>query len=286
MVRDSGSPRIDAESDFLRARRLHALTSLAARLRGDDDSTRALSFDEVVEALGNLGERRLGLQLIPLDAIVGSVDKVRDFDPEFRPTSGRSRFRWERIAEAVRRGQGLPPIDVYQVGDQYFVRDGHHRVSVAVALGLRVIDAHVTRVDTVVSAGGIETRAAIDHKHWQRIFLQRVPLPHDEREAIEVTNPVAYGLLAEMVEAWSARTMYREEAFSDRRTMARRWFAEEFVPVLELVDEAGVRGSDETAADAYMRVAAERYRLIREHAWDLEVMKRVKREGRRGAPRL
>ena len=67
------------------------------------------------------------MQLIPLDQIVGSVDKVRDFDRRFRPTSDRSRQRWEPLAEKSRLGEYLPPIDVYKLGNLYFVRDGHHR---------------------------------------------------------------------------------------------------------------------------------------------------------------
>ena len=84
------------------------------------------------------------MQVIPLDQIVGSVDKVRDFDPQFRPRTGRSRQRWERIDEAARRGESFPPIDVYQLGDLYFVRDGHHRVSVHRALDLPEIEADVS----------------------------------------------------------------------------------------------------------------------------------------------
>ena len=73
----------------------------------------------------------LGLQMIELDTVVGTVDSRRDFDRRFRPTSTRVRERWERLALAQRRGEAVPPIDVYRVGDLHFVRDGHHRVSIA-----------------------------------------------------------------------------------------------------------------------------------------------------------
>ena len=96
-----------------------------------------LPFEEVVAALGRRGERRLGQQTIQLDSIVGTVDRGREFDRRFRPTSGRVRTRWERIAAAQRRGEAMPPIDVYRIGELHFVKDGHHRVSVARALGHR-----------------------------------------------------------------------------------------------------------------------------------------------------
>ena len=94
-----------------------------------------LPFEEVVEALGRTGQHDLGLQVVPLDAIVGSVDRAVDFDRGLRPTSARLRSRWERIAAAQRRGEALPPVSLYKIGDLYFVRDGHHRVSVAKSLG-------------------------------------------------------------------------------------------------------------------------------------------------------
>ena len=77
----------------------------------------------------------------------------REFDRSFRPTSHRVRRRWQGIATAMRRGDDMPPIEVYRVGDLHFVIDGHHRVSVARQLGLDKIDASVTEIETEVDAG-------------------------------------------------------------------------------------------------------------------------------------
>ncbi len=282
MVSDSGSPRVDAESDFMRARRHQVLSGLAARLRNDtDDVVQSMSFDEVVEALGRRAENYLGTKLIPLDAIVGSVDKVRDFDRRFRPTSGRSRQRWERLARASRTGEIIPPIDVYQVGDYYFVQDGHHRVSVARSLRLDVIEARVTAIDTFLAPVDIGARADLERKYWRRLMLERVPFTGEARAAVAVDDPFDYGVIAETVEAWAARTMHAEGAYMDKPTMAARWYAEEFGPVVDMIEDAGVRGEDERPAAAYLRVAGERYRLIREHEWNAEVMAAVTRKGKK-----
>ena len=156
MPADTGFPRADVENDFQRARRRQVLARLAQRLRREpDDVNLILPFDEVVAALGRTGERRLGLQEIKLDTVVGTVDSTRDFDRRFRPTSGRVRERWERLALAQRRGESIPPIDVYRVGDLHFVVDGHHRVSIALATGQKTIDAYVTEILTAVPAQGI-----------------------------------------------------------------------------------------------------------------------------------
>jgi hypothetical protein len=256
-------------------------------MRGDTDVlTETLSFNDVVDALGRRGEHDRGLQLIPLDQIVGSVDKVRDFDRRFRPTSDRSRQRWERLAEKSRMGEYLPPIDVYQLGNLYFVRDGHHRVSVARAQGATHIEAHVVQIDTVVDTEGIGGPRDLEGKNWGLRFLQRVPLSGERRAAINCTDPTDYHRLAEMVEAWACRLMHREGAYFDKETMARRWFDEEYTPVVALIDAAGVRGEHETGADAYIRVSGERYRLIREHDWNRDVMEKIAAtQSRRSAAR-
>jgi hypothetical protein len=288
MARDTGSPRVDAEVDFLRVRRHQTLSKLATWMRSDADAvTETLSFSEVVDALGRRGERRLGVQLIPLDQIVGSVDKVKDFDRRFRPTSDRSRQRWQALAEKSRLGEYLPPIDVYKLGNLYFVIDGHHRVSVARAQGATEIEANVTEIDTVVSTEGIGGRRDLEGKNWGLRFLKRVPLTGERRAAINCTDPTDYPRLAEMIEAWACRLMHDEGEYFDQPTMARRWFDEEYTPVVEMIDEAGVRGRDETGADAYIRVARERYRLIREHDWNRDVMQMVAdkaRTRRRSSP--
>jgi hypothetical protein len=153
-ARRTGLSGVDAQDDFLRARRRQMLaraSRVLTRERGDVDVI--LPFDEVVEALGRVGEQELGLQVVALDTIVGTTDRLSGFDRQFRPTSGRVRGRWERIAAALHRGDPRPPISLDRVGEAHFVRVGHHRVSVARALGWRVMDAYVTDVRTRVGAG-------------------------------------------------------------------------------------------------------------------------------------
>ena len=135
-----------------------------------------LPFEEVARALGRVGERRLGEQLIPLDSIVGTVDRSREFDRDFRPTSPRVRERWQRINLAQRKGEAMPPIDVYRIGELHFVKDGHHRVSVARALGHKDINAYVTEVQTQIGADREIRLKDLPLKSHQRLFFERVPL--------------------------------------------------------------------------------------------------------------
>ncbi|WP_214364349.1 ParB N-terminal domain-containing protein [Pseudonocardia sp. H11422] len=273
---DTGFAQADAENDFLRIRRRQVLSRLVAWLRREpDDVSEILPFDEVVTALGRTGERPLGLQLIPLDSVVGSVDRTKDFDRYFRPRSQRTRERWERLARAQRRGETIPPIDVYRVGGLHFVRDGHHRVSVAHALGLRTIEAKVTEVTTRLDPNGIVHRGDLITKDLRRVFLDRVPLSGRALESITVADPWSYAELSETVEAWGFRLMQHEGRFLDRETVARRWWSEEFKPVVRMLRQAELIGY-RTDAEAYVHLACQRYRLMRTHRWDDEVVDRLR----------
>jgi hypothetical protein len=277
---DTGSPTHDAEADFSRARRRRQLARLSARLRREpDDVDLILPFDEVVEALGRRGERRIGLQTIELDSIVGTVDRSRrEFDRNFRPTSRRVRRRWQGIATAMRRGDSMPPIELYRVGALHFVVDGHHRVSVARQMGLEKIDAMVTEIITEVPAdAGISPRD-LPLKSHERLFFERVPLPKPLRDRIEMRNGWDYAGLAEGVEAWGLRLMQARGEFMTREQVAEEWFRDEYEPVTEMLREAGLCGQGRTMTECYARVVSLRYLLLRTHEWNDEVIERLRKE--------
>ena len=122
-----------AREDFARARRrafLSEITSFLARRPND-----LLSFEEVQKALPLQGQIYRGVRQVPVAEIQGSVDRYQDFDRNFLPTQAHTRPRWEAIDRASLAQATLPAIQVYQVGDVYFVKDGNHRVSVARSMG-------------------------------------------------------------------------------------------------------------------------------------------------------
>jgi hypothetical protein len=277
-VPDTGFPGQDARTDFSRARHRQVVSRLATRLRREpDDVDLILPFEEVVAALGRRGERELGLQVVKLDSIVGTVDRSREFDRRFRPTSTRVRGRWQRIAEAQRRGQSMPPISLYRIGELHFVRDGHHRVSVARAMGREDIDAYVTEVQTAIGPGKALRLADLPRKSHERVFYERVPLQSAARARIRVTDPWSYAKLAEGVEAWGFRAMQARDEFMTREEVAAAWFSDDYEPITQALRDADLIG-DHTETEAYMFVVAERYRLLRSHEWDDAVIERLRRE--------
>jgi hypothetical protein len=139
-----GTRMLAAEDAFARLARRRAADGLA--YLADDSGWAAVA-----------ARRRLGVQTIAIDSIAGTSDrhKAAAFDRDFRPPDW-SRGRWTQMHHAARRGTEMPPISVYRVGDRHFVRDGHHRVSVARALGAEAIEAHVVEL---IGRPGREPRA-------------------------------------------------------------------------------------------------------------------------------
>ena len=144
-----GVERIRAIQDFDAARARAFRRSLRTILTGR--AQRLRSIEPVLRAAGFEGRAFGGVQEIPVDKIVGSVApdaKASDFDPAFLPLNRRTRERWTRIYQAMVEGDELPPIDVYKVDGNYYVIDGHHRVSVARNLDRPTINARVINVRT------------------------------------------------------------------------------------------------------------------------------------------
>jgi hypothetical protein len=273
--RSTGFPEADSRDDFSRARRRAQWARVAGRLRGrPGDVDVLLPFDEVVAALGRVAQHDLGEQVVEIDSIVGSVDRRTGFDRRFRPTTEQARTRFERIAGSIRRGREIPPVDLYRVGQVHFVKDGHHRIAVARAMGWSTIRAIVTEVETALPAGASLTVAELPLKGHERMFFERVPLPLEARPAIMLRDPMEYAELAEGVEAWGYRVMQERGTLLSRRETARLWWTEEYQPAVALLREVGLlegapgTPGSPTETETYLQLSAQRYRLLRSFIWD------------------
>jgi hypothetical protein len=136
----TGNPVLDAQADFRRARRAHGAARIGRWVARRGRRSRPSTLTEVTAKVGGIPH----LEVVPLCSIVGTLEPTSQFDARFRPSSELIRHRWERIALAHRRGDALPPIVLLARPEGYYVVDGRHRVSVALALGQRSIDSLVT----------------------------------------------------------------------------------------------------------------------------------------------
>ena len=132
------------DSDFTRARRQALLGRVSARLRKKPTSNQLLCFDDLRRALLANNRRYLGSRVVEVEKVVGSVGRRRDFDGSFLPARASVAEKWKRIDRAFHRGEDLSPVELYKMGDAYFVLDGHHRVSVARYHGVPTVEAEVT----------------------------------------------------------------------------------------------------------------------------------------------
>jgi hypothetical protein len=261
----SGPPYspVTAAQKFERARSRNFVRTLLRLFSQKPDDT-LLSFDQVNEILRSRQEIDRGTQMIPIRSIVGSVGRYRDFDRAFLPLSGADEARWKRLDIAMNELRSLPPIEVYKIGDVFFVRDGNHRVSVAKANGLDTIEAHVTEVESRVPlTPEVDVDSLIIKAEYAR-FLEATHLDETRPEqTIELTEPGRYRILLEHIEVhryylglmWNREPTLEEAATS--------WYDTVYLPVVEAIRETEILKEfpGRTEADLYLWIAYHRERL-------------------------
>jgi hypothetical protein len=188
-----------AHQDFDKAYRRGFWRKLSAWLTGKSNDL--LPYDEVRSQLPIQGQRDAGLQTVALDKIVGSVGRYRDFDRAFLPTQRVTSNRWINISKARYQETALPAIEVYQLGEVYFVKDGNHRVSVARERDQDFIDAYVIEINVPVA---LTPEMALDDVAKQgqyALFKQQTNLIQLRPDAdLQVSDPQAYRLLQGHIE--------------------------------------------------------------------------------------
>ena len=254
-----------AHADFDRARRKAFMNELASTMSGRPNWL--LSFDEVQRTLRLTGQYYGGVQQVPVSQIVGSVDRYHDFDRQFLPTQSFTRPRWESVDIANLTDVDLPPVQLYNVGGVYFVKDGNHRVSVAKEKGMEFIDAEVIECPTTVPLPNLSTIK--DQQDLLRLaeyarFLEQTRLDKlRENVRIEFTSLGRYDVLLEHISAhrWYMgvernRPIEWEEAVLD-------WYDHVYCPLVQIIEE------NQILADFTGRTAGDLYLWIMDHRWYL-----------------
>lgn len=191
-----------------------------------------MSLTDALDALGTDGAMGSYTAEVPLDAIVGSAARRDDFDADFNLVNKALAVRHRQIAETFKHGRFPPPLELVRLGELHFVRDGHHRVSVARSLGWDSLPATVTRICTVAYAMGCLRAAHMDSKAAERRFLQRIPLPYDVRRDLWLDSPADWARLTEAAQAWA----YRRRGDTDDingHDLACAWWEQEVLPILQ-----------------------------------------------------
>ncbi len=251
-----------AQEDFEHALRRAFWRQVISLLTGK--SNELLPFEEVRKRLPLRGQRYLGLQTVPLDKIVGSESRYNDFDRAFLPRQTHTRDRWINIDKAHYQEIQLPPVELYKIGDVYFVRDGNHRVSVARERGQEFIDAYVTEIDVPVPITPETDLQDLVLKQEYAAFLEATGLDKIRPGAtVELTIPGQYEKLLEHIAAhrWflgekrGAEVPYEEAVAS--------WYDNVYMPLVNIIRAQNI------LEDFPGRTEADLYIWIIEHQWYL-----------------
>ena len=260
-------PHEQSDRDFSRARRRAFLRKVGAYLRGDPGSNQLLSFEEVKGALGTVSQVYLGMREVPVSQIVGSVGRHRDFDRAFLPSKPDLGTRWRRIDEIMDRGEELPPISLYKIGDAYFVQDGNHRVSVARQQGVEMIDAEVVELRSRVPVDSALTARDLLYKLEHRRLLERLPIDRVLPEIhVEFSDVADYRRLATYVEAHGFRITQLWKRYVSPEEVLRDWYEYGYRPIAEMIREERILDAfpGRTELDLYLWIVYHRERLALE----------------------
>lgn len=260
-------PHEQSDRDFSRARRRAFLRRIGAYLRRDPGSNQLLSFEEVKDALGAVSQVYLGMREVPVEKIVGSVGRHRDFDRAFLPSKPDLGARWRRIDEIMHRAEELPPVSLYKIGDAYFVQDGNHRVSVARQQGVEMIDAEVIEIRTRVPVDSELTARDLLHKLEHRHLLERLPVDRVLPEIkVEFSDVADYRRLATFIEAHGFRLSQLWKRYVSPEENLRDWYEYSYRPIAEMIREERILDAfpDRTELDLYLWIVYHRERLALE----------------------
>jgi nucleotide-binding universal stress UspA family protein len=262
----------NALRDFSDARVKGVMQEVLARLTGK--SNELLSYDEVALKLKLNVRSERGVQEIPVKAIVGSVGRYTDFTRSFLPRNDNDQARWARVKLAIDDpgGTGLPPIDVYKVGEAYFVLDGNHRVSVARQEGFEFIQAHVIEVKTDVPLSPDVQPDDLIIKSEYADFLEKTGIA-TLRPGVDlsVTVPGQYDRLLDHIAVhryFMGIDFHRPILPSEAVT---HWFDTLYLPTVEPMRERGLLRwfPGRTETDLYLWVSEHRAALESELGWSI-----------------
>ncbi|MCK6579053.1 MAG: hypothetical protein L6Q98_13210 [Anaerolineae bacterium] len=222
-------------SAFQNARMRGFWTDVLSLVRGKP--AELLSFEDVRARLRLREESYLGLHDVPLAQIVGSVGRYRDFTRGFLPKSAKMQDRWSRVYAQATGLTGLPPIELYKVGEMYFVRDGNHRVSVARQLGSETIQAHVTLLPTTITLDPKMSPEELDELAAYAEFLDNTRLPYmrPRHQSLQLSEPSRYTDLLGHIHVHKAVLEQQQGREISLEDAAADWYDIVYRPALTLI---------------------------------------------------
>jgi len=249
-----------AHDDFWRAYKRGYWRKIASWINGSDNQL--LPYHTVRKEIPFQGQIYRGVQTIPIEKIVGSAGRYRDFDRAFLPTQKANSQRWINISKARYADIELPAIDVYKIGEVYFVKDGNHRVSVARQRGQAMIDAYVTEIDIPIN---LTVDTAIDEIRSKRSyaeFMQKTDLLRLRPGVnLEMSLSEQYGRLLNHINTHHYYLGLEQQHKVAFETAVTSWYDNVYLPLVAAIEAQNLTGQFPhlTVTDLYW--------LVSEYQW-------------------
>lgn len=275
-----------AMTDFQAARRKATMQTLLSRMSGKSEDL--LSFEEISKKVKLTGQRKTYRDNIPLDAIIGSVGRYRDFNRNFLPLSDADAARWARV-KVAQEMSGLPPIEVYKIGEAYFVLDGNHRVSIARQLEMDFIEAYVTEYSSQVELSPDDDYYNVIMKAEYAELMDQTGLDRLRPDIdFTVTVPGRYHEIYEHIVVhrfYLGQENGREIALDEAVTS---WVDNIYLPVIRLIRQRGVLRDfpNRTETDLYLWLKKYQAELTERLGWQVEIEQTAADLSQRFSPRL
>jgi nucleotide-binding universal stress UspA family protein len=262
---------MDAIHHFRAARFQADLKRVWAGLSGK--SVGLLAYEDVRQKLHATPTAKRELREIPLDSIVGSVNRYNDFTRSFLPLRESDQTRWATIDTQFQTQAGLPPIEVYQIGEVYFVIDGNHRVSVAQQMDAGFIEAYVTEVETKVPIDPDTQPDDLILKARYADFLTRTQLKSTRPQAdLTMTVPGNYRVLDKEITVHRYALEQQQQRAVSLPEGTRSWYDQIYLPLIEIIHARGMLRDfpNRTEADMYVWIAKHTDELKAQWGWQIE----------------
>lgn len=200
-----------------------------------------LSFEVVKKAVKPMSQVYQGLHSIPIENIRGSEGRYKDFDKHFLPKQSSTRSRWENVGTAHYKNIELPPIQVYKIGDIYFVRDGNHRVSVAKEKGKKYIDAEIIELKSKVPLEkDIDYERLILKEEYLRFVEQTNIDKILPEERFEVTKPGRHDILLQQIKTHQELLSKLSGSNLKWESAVQSWYKTIYSPVVNSMDKHNI----------------------------------------------
>lgn len=247
-----------AEMDFSKARLKAFFNSIGTIL--SPEKHQLLAFDEVKSILKIRGEEYRGVIPVPLEMIIGSEGRYRDFARGFLPKHDYLRERWVRVDTAHYKDIILPPIRLYELGGAYFVRDGNHRVSVAKLQGAIEIDAEVVSLGSNVrikkGMGIEELKEALIAYEKKEFYAQTLFGQITDDANLDFTSPGAYDQIVEHILVHKYYLNEHTDQEIEFVFATDSWYRGVYTPIAETIrsENLATRFPGRTVSDLYLYI--------------------------------